>query len=90
MELKDIQKLANLARIEVSDEEADKFKSDLDGILKYVDQIESAPVSESGEAMLINVMREDENAHESGVYSPELVSEFPEKDGDFMKVKKIL
>lgn len=39
MNVEEIKHLATLARIRVSDEQAEKFAGQIDGILKYVDEI---------------------------------------------------
>ena len=39
---------------------------------------------------LCNITREDEKPHKSGVYTKKILSEAPEREGDYIKVKKIL
>lgn len=91
----EIKKLADLARIEMADEEAESLTGEMDAILEYVKSIqgfhsdEAEPKVEVEEG-LVNVMREDDNITETGTYSKELVAEFPHKEGDYLKVKKIL
>jgi aspartyl-tRNA(Asn)/glutamyl-tRNA(Gln) amidotransferase subunit C len=93
MEIKDIEKLAKLARIELTEEEKVKYLKEIGAILGYVDQIKGA-VAKTGEERKVpelrNVMREDTDKNQSGVYSKDLVAEFPRKEGDYLKVKKIL
>ena len=96
----EVKKLAGLARIGVSDEEADKLRGEMDTILEYVKVVSQFQVDEhtSNEntsdqveiGQLRNIWREDENPTESGTYSKEIIAEFPEKEGDYLKVKKIL
>ncbi len=89
----DIKKLAELARIEVSDGEAESLGGEISSILEYVGQVKSV-VGDEKEGVefgpVWNVMREDENPNESGSFSKELIAEFPDKEGDYLKVKKIL
>jgi aspartyl-tRNA(Asn)/glutamyl-tRNA(Gln) amidotransferase subunit C len=92
MEIKDIEKLAKLSRIELTDAEKEKYLKDISAILVYVDQIKNA-VAETGEERKVgdlrNVMREDEEIEgERDVKN--IIAEFPRKDGDYLKVKKIL
>ena len=90
---KDIKKLADLARIEIKEEEQKELAKEIDQILDYVklvSQFHSDSTSESGQGEVINVMREDKNPTESGTYSKELIEEFPDKKGNYLKVKKIL
>lgn len=87
----DIKNLANLARIEVSDEEAEKMTGEIDSILGYVGQIQSKTLdSERVVPELRNVMREDVIANESHEYTEKLLKNAPARDGNYLKVKKIL
>jgi aspartyl-tRNA(Asn)/glutamyl-tRNA(Gln) amidotransferase subunit C len=93
MEIKDIEKLAKLARIELTEQEKQIYLNDLGAILNYVDQINGAvaKVGEEREAGdLRNVMRADTNAFEAGINTNDIVAEFPRKEGNYLKVKKIL
>lgn len=96
----DIQKLADLARIEIKDEEQEDLAQEIEAILGYVKSIqglhpdEALPkvnVEEELEVgILRNIMREDENPNESGTYSKDLINEFPDSKNGYLKVKKIL
>jgi len=91
----EIKKLAELARIGISDAEAENLRGDMDSILDYVSQVSDvAKGAEGAEEIakedLINVMRSDENPTPSGTYSKELIAEFPESERNYLKVKKIL
>lgn len=89
----DVKKLAALARIKLTPEEEVKYAKDMENILGYVTQIQKVSgtvVDVRGTEKLINVMRNDNNPHEPGAYSKELVAEAPKKDGEYIKVKKIL
>jgi aspartyl-tRNA(Asn)/glutamyl-tRNA(Gln) amidotransferase subunit C len=90
MDIKDIEKLASLAKIELTDKEKDNLLKDLDGVLNYVKQIESVEVQEiEPEYQNKNVWREDEI--KSSVFSRDLImNQFPDSQDDFVKVKKIL
>ncbi|MEZ4114166.1 MAG: Asp-tRNA(Asn)/Glu-tRNA(Gln) amidotransferase subunit GatC [Candidatus Paceibacterota bacterium] len=48
----DIQKLGELAKIEINPEEAEGFKKDFESILGYINQIESVDVSDVKETFL--------------------------------------
>ncbi|OIO29899.1 Asp-tRNA(Asn)/Glu-tRNA(Gln) amidotransferase GatCAB subunit C [Candidatus Nomurabacteria bacterium CG_4_10_14_0_2_um_filter_30_12] len=90
MEIKDIEKLAELAKIELSNDEKEGLLKDLDGILSYVKQIESVEVDDIlPEYNLRNVWREDEI--KNSVFSRDLIiNQFPDSQDGFLKVKKIL
>ena len=60
MEIKDIEKLAELAKIELTDAEKESLLKDLDSILGYVKQIKEADVPEiEPEYKNHNIWRED-------------------------------
>lgn len=90
MEIKDVENLAELARIEMSLEEKKEILKDLGSILKYVDQIKEAKAEDVElKYDLKNVWRED--ISEKRDFSKDLIKEqFPDKKDDFLKVKKIL
>lgn len=91
----EIQKLADLARIDIPDREIDGLRTEMDAILDYVKSIqgfhsdEAKPKADAEEG-LRNVMREDENPTNPETYSTELINEFPRKERNYLKVKKIL
>lgn len=92
MNPQDIEKLANLSRIKLSDEEKIKYAKEIDSILAYVNQLKevagSAP--EVSKSSHINVLRDDSVFHESGIHTEDLLSASPDRDGQYIKVKQIL
>lgn len=93
LDIKDIEKLANLARINVPDAEKEGLRKDIDAILGYVGEIQKiSPDLGVARAKpdLRNVMREDANPHEKGIFTESLLSSAPEREGQYVKVKKIL
>ena len=98
MEIKDIEKLAELAKIELTKEEKEHLLSDMEGILGYVKQIQEVDlpaqvgVSEiEVEYKNRNVWREDLSRQGLAEFSEDLIKEqFPCSQGDFVKVKKIM
>lgn len=93
LEIKDIEHLAKLARIELTEDEKVKYLKDISAILGYVDQIQEI-VSKSGEKRIVgdlrNVIRTDEVLNTPNSNTESIVAEFPKKEGDRLKVKKIL
>jgi len=90
MQIADIEKLAELAKIELSEVEKQGLLKDFDGILGYVKQIEEVEVPD---VVLKydnkNVWRED--LVEAFEFSrEEIISQFPDAQDGFVKVKKIL
>ncbi|MFZ2205146.1 MAG: Asp-tRNA(Asn)/Glu-tRNA(Gln) amidotransferase subunit GatC [Minisyncoccia bacterium] len=90
MEIKDIENLAELAKIELTDAEKETVLKDLDGVLGYVKQIESVEVGDiKPEYENRNIWRED--VLEPREFSrEEIISQFPDSQDGFVKVKKIL
>ena len=87
----DIQKLAQLARIDISVDEVESLTTEIDAILGYVGQIQNISATEVKETpTLRNVMREDIVAHTSGEYTEDILANAPSREGDYVKVKKIL
>ncbi len=91
MELQDLKNLANLARIEFSDEELTKIGADFASILGYVEQINNADISEITTTELqTNIVRVDENPHTPGMYRDVMLTDAPAAQDGFYKVPKIL
>lgn len=92
MDIKDIDKLAELARLEIPQEEKEQVLKDLTAIMGYVAQIGEVtlPADLVPEYNLKNVMREDVVTTDSGAYTDALIDEMPDHEGSFLKVKQIL
>jgi aspartyl-tRNA(Asn)/glutamyl-tRNA(Gln) amidotransferase subunit C len=92
----EIVKLANLSRLSLTEDEISRMQKDMGNILAYVDKLKSAKGVDHGPVMSANknVLRDDTNAHEGGVYTEKLVHLAPNhvknNDGLYVKVKKIL
>lgn len=88
----DIQKLAALSRIKLKPGEEAKFAKEIDKIVGYVSEIKKAASGQPKQdnERVKNVWREDTKPHETGIYSKELLDEAPKRDGQYIKVKKIL
>lgn len=90
MDIKDIENLAELAKIELTEDEKKSLLKDLDGILDYVKQIGEVKVGDvEAEYRSKNVWREDKL--EEREFSKDLIlKQFPDSQDGFLKVKKIL
>lgn len=88
----DIDNLASLARISLSDEEKAGYKKDLESILGYVSQLGEAPNQDPTRAdyPLTNVWRTDEEHFEPETFSAVILAEVPETKDNYIVVKKIL
>jgi aspartyl-tRNA(Asn)/glutamyl-tRNA(Gln) amidotransferase subunit C len=87
----DIDKLAVLARIQISDSEKESMRGDIESILAYVGQVQNVQL-EVGKDIppLRNVMRDDVVTHTSGEFTEDLLNLAPAREGQYLKVKKIL
>ncbi|OHA79380.1 MAG: hypothetical protein A2747_03010 [Candidatus Yonathbacteria bacterium RIFCSPHIGHO2_01_FULL_44_41] len=92
IELKDVEHLAGLARIAVSDSEKELLRHDLEEILAYVSKVKEVAAEpgtpEAGE--LHNVMRPDGEPHMPGAFTEDILSQAPKREGNRVFVKKIL
>lgn len=90
MNIKDVENLAELSKLELSQEEKEAMLSDMEGILGYVKQIESVDVGDiEAENPIHNIWRED--VPDLREFSREIIiKQFPYLQDGFLKVKKIL
>lgn len=89
--IEEVEHLANLARIGMTDDEKRELQKDLERILGYVSEIKE--VSEKAEIAVSedrNVMREDGVSHENGMFTESLLSQAPFREKNYIKVKKVL
>lgn len=88
----DIDHLATLARIMLSDKEKAEFPKQLEAILAYVGEIsevvtEDRPVTPG---LVKNVMRQDGDASVPGAYSEAILKNAPDTEDGYIKVKQII
>lgn len=89
--VKDVEHVAKLARLELTEEEKEKFTSQLGDVLKYVEQmneVDTSDVEPMAHAIdFVNVMREDVVKYEQS--KEELMKNAPDAEDGFFKVPKI-
>jgi len=97
IKIEELEHLANLARIHLSDDDKKSLLKEFDGILTYVDQLKKVDVSLDAEGRVgtvKNVMREDITSHgdesHPDKYRDAVLAEAPDRVGDFVAVKKII
>lgn len=93
MKREDILHLADLARIELTEQEVERFSKEFDSILGYVASIKDLASQASPEEKLgvvSNVLREDEDPHAPDLYTEDLLAAAPDRVGRYVRVKKIL
>ena len=87
----EIEKLAKLARINLSSEEKEKLQKEFEAILGYISILKEADTGETatGKMETVNVLRKDENAHEAGEFTKNLIEGTPFAEGGYVKVKHV-
>lgn len=89
----EIKHLAELSRLELSENELEMYAKDIPEILGYVDKLKEVSTSDSERvesASVRNVFREDDSEQESGIHTENILNEAPDTKDGFVKVKKIL
>lgn len=83
----DVEKLAKLARIAITDEEKAQFGKEIESILGYVSEIQEVAKEGKQTISIKNIMREDVAVDTD---PKNILEEAPHTEGDFIAVKKIL
>lgn len=87
----EVKDLANLARIKITEDEAESLTKELDSILGYVGQIKDLNVELGNpNPVLKNVMREDIPENKDMEYTEDILNNAPKREGQYLVVKKIL
>lgn len=94
MKREDIEHLAMLARLRLTEEEKDKLPEQLSSIVSYVSVVSEiagdATDVEPQAGVRHNIFRQDEVTNEADEYTKDIMAEMPETDGRYLKVRKIL
>ena len=89
--IKDVEHVAKLARLELTEEEKELYTKQLGDVLKYVDQMNEVDTSDvepmSHAIDFVNVMREDKVVYEQT--KEELMANAPDEENGFFRVPKI-
>lgn len=90
---KELDNLATLARIKLTEENMSSLIKEFDSILGYVDQLKKVNVSLDSEGRVgavKNVTRPDVVQSTSSSDREGLLNEAPDREGDFIAVKKMI
>ena len=92
IEAREVEQVARLARLELSAEEKERMREQLDRILGYIDKLrrldtEGVPPT-SHAVPMVNVMREDEPR--PCLPPQEMLANAPDRSGDFFRVPRII
>ena len=91
--VKELEHLAELARIELTHADKKSLVKEFDSILGYVDQLKKVEVSMAAEGRVgavKNVTRPDVVENTSDEDRERLLASAPQREGDFIAVKKII
>ena len=91
--VKELEHLAKLSRIDLSEADKKSLVKEFDSILGYVDQLKKVEVSmdAAGRVGAVkNIMRPDVVESTSAEDRERLLNEAPDREGDFIAVKKII
>ena len=89
----EVKKIATLARIEITNQEAEKYSKELSDILGFVEKLNEAntegiePIAHITGAK--NVIREDKIVEYNNDTKNNIINNFPEKKDRFDKVKAV-
>ena len=88
----DVEYVAKLARLEVSEAEKEKFTAQLNDILRYIDQLnelDTAGVAPMSHAIAVtNAFREDKVVESLG--TQKALANAPDARGEFFRVPKVI
>lgn len=89
----DIEHIAKLARLELTEKEKEQFAPQLSSILEYVEQLQKVDTSGCSYGYqvegLVNSVAQDTVTQTDDDTRARLLSEMPDKAGDFLKVKGV-
>ena len=91
--ISDIEKVANLARIEISQDRLDSICLEFNSIIEFVDTIENADtggVIPTSQVTGINGVSREDKVTKSQVAPEDLLALAPETQDGYIKVRKVL
>ena len=92
IERKDVEHVARLARLALTDAELEKMREQLNGILAYIEKLgalDTASVEPTSHAVpVVNVRRDDEPA--ACLPRDEALHNAPDRAGEFFRVPRII
>ncbi len=86
----DVRALARLARLGITDAEAEALTREIPAILDFVKTIEAAPTDAADAEVARGTMRDDADPHESGIYTDALLNAAPAVRGGKIAVRQVV
>ena len=92
MERKDIEHLASLSRLSLTETEIERFRGEADAILEYVNAVKEMALTPRAPAVGAhpNPLREDVVTNEPNSYTEALLEALPKRAGRHALVKRII
>ncbi len=92
VDLKTVKRVAHLARIAVSDEEAAKMEGELNAILGFVEQLNEVDIEgvEPMTSVTPMAMKKRQDAVTDGGKAADIVANAPQSDENFFLVPKVV
>ncbi|HYE60007.1 MAG TPA: Asp-tRNA(Asn)/Glu-tRNA(Gln) amidotransferase subunit GatC [Candidatus Kapabacteria bacterium] len=93
LSLRDIEQVATLARLNLTEEEKKRYADQISSVLAYIEmlqEVDTVGVPETCQVTgLEDVMREDVVEVQRSEVRKKIIASFPEKVGDVLKVKAV-
>lgn len=86
----DVEKLAGLARINVSEKETETLAKEMSDIVDFVSQVQEISADAKPVHEHKNIMREDGEPHEGGIFTDDLLKTAATAKGKNIAVPKII
>lgn len=89
---KEVEHIAKLARLQLTEKEIEKMQNDLSSILDYFEILKKAKrvIKETGERVKENVVRKDQVLPKRPNLANDLIKAAPDKKDGYIKVKAVL
>jgi len=93
LSVKEIEQIATLARLELSEKEKQMYAEQLSVVLDYIEMLNEVDTNGVVETCQVtgleDVVREDKAQETSQEIKQKLINSFPEKTGNLLKVKAV-
>lgn len=91
--VQDIDYVANLARLKLDDKEKEYYAAQLSVVFDYIDQLQEVETDDVPETCqvtgLMDVTRDDVMVECGETTKKKLITQFPEREANFLKVKEV-
>lgn len=87
------RKIANLARIELTDKEIDEYSKDLTNILSWINQLKKVDVTNIEPITSVNeneLFEREDREYQDNIEKKDILLNAPEKNGDYFTVPKVI